>query len=179
MPKIDVRPSVANDLDRILAIEPHYTTQFTWQIELQKDEEGMFSVFFRQNRLPRSIRVEYPRNKARLMEEWSRCDGILVGIIDDEIVGYIVLSLQKVPQTSWVTDLVVHRRIRRQGVGGVLLLAAQDWSRSKGASRMTLEMQSKNYPAVQMARKFGFDFCGFQDLYYSNQDLALFFCRSI
>ncbi|MGB9641170.1 MAG: GNAT family N-acetyltransferase [Anaerolineales bacterium] len=179
MPKIDVRPSVAADLDQILAIEAHYTTQYAWQIELQKDEDGLITAFFRQNRLPRSIRVEYPRTKEIMIADWSRCDGILVGLMEENIIGYIVLSLQKAPQTSWVTDLVVHRRVRRQGVGGVLLLAAQDWSRTKGANRMVLEMQSKNYPAIQMAKKFGFDFCGFQDLYYHNRDLALFFCRSI
>ncbi|MGB9674143.1 MAG: GNAT family N-acetyltransferase [Anaerolineales bacterium] len=179
MPKIEVRPSVAADLDQILAIEPHYSTQNTWQIEMQKDDEGMINAFFRQNRLPRAIRVEYPRTRNIMIEEWSRCDGILVGLMEDTIVGYIALSLQKIPHTSWVTDLVVRMPLRRRGIGGGLLLAALDWSRSKGALRMALEMQLKNYAAIQMAKKYGFEFCGFQDFYYPNHDLALFFCRSI
>ncbi len=179
MPKIVIRPSVAADLDQILAIEPHYTTEYTWQVEVQKDEVGIIKVFFRQNRLPRSIRVEYPHPKDLMVEEWSRCDGFLVGLLDETIVGYIALSLHKTPQTSWINDLVVHRRVRRQGVGGVLLLSAQEWSQAKGVTRMALDLQSKNYPGIEMVKKFGFDLCGFQDLYYQNRDLALFFCRSI
>jgi hypothetical protein len=42
-----------------------------------------------------------------------------------------------------------------------------------------LEMQSRNYPAIQMAKRMGFEFCGFQDLYYANRDLALFFMRPV
>jgi hypothetical protein len=40
-------------------------------------------------------------------------------------------------------------------------------------------MQTKNYPAIQFARAQGFVFCGFNDHYYMNQDIALFFGRGV
>jgi len=40
-------------------------------------------------------------------------------------------------------------------------------------------MQSKNNPAIRMANKLGFSFCGFRDHYFPNQDLALFFSRFV
>jgi hypothetical protein len=42
-----------------------------------------------------------------------------------------------------------------------------------------LEMPSKNNPMVSLARKLGYEFCGYNDLYYETQDIALFFGRSI
>lgn len=180
MPKIEVRPSVAADLEQILSIEGHYTTTCTWQIEVQPNEEERgVGVNFREIRLPRPMRVEYPRTRQMLLESWSRCDGILAGWLEDSIVGYIALSLQTSPHTCWVTDLAVNRHLRRQGIGSALVLAALEWGRDRGVVRVVLEMQSRNYPAIQMAKRMGFEFCGFQDLYYANRDLALFFMRPV
>jgi ribosomal protein S18 acetylase RimI-like enzyme len=44
---------------------------------------------------------------------------------------------------------------------------------------MVLEMQPKNYPAIQLAQKLGFDFCGYNDRYYANRDIALFFAKGL
>jgi RimJ/RimL family protein N-acetyltransferase len=38
-----------------------------------------------------------------------------------------------------------------------------------------MEMHSKNMAAVRLAMKMGFEFCGYNDQYYANQDIALFF----
>jgi RimJ/RimL family protein N-acetyltransferase len=44
---------------------------------------------------------------------------------------------------------------------------------------MLLEMTSKNVPAIRLAQKLGFEFCGYNDAYYETQDIAIFFGRSI
>jgi ribosomal protein S18 acetylase RimI-like enzyme len=43
---------------------------------------------------------------------------------------------------------------------------------------MTLEIQTKNHPAISFAQKHGFQFCGYNERYYPNGDIALFFSRS-
>jgi ribosomal protein S18 acetylase RimI-like enzyme len=68
---------------------------------------------------------------------------------------------------------------RRKGVGSTLLAAAQDWAANRSHRRMILEMQSKNLPAVRLAQKFGYEFSGYNDHYYINQDVALFFAKAI
>jgi ribosomal protein S18 acetylase RimI-like enzyme len=75
--------------------------------------------------------------------------------------------------------LVVIRRLRRQGIGSALILAAQEWGMQHDTRRLVLEMQPKNYPAIQMAHKLGFELCGYNDRYYANNDIALFFGKSI
>jgi ribosomal protein S18 acetylase RimI-like enzyme len=42
-----------------------------------------------------------------------------------------------------------------------------------------LETQTKNHPAICFYRKHGFVFCGFNDRYYTNQDIALFFAQNL
>jgi len=43
--------------------------------------------------------------------------------------------------------------------------------------RLLLEVQPKNYPAIQMAKKLGFELCGYNDHYFANHDIALFFSK--
>ena len=83
------------------------------------------------------------------------------------------------PASAWVKDLAVDRVHRRNGIGSALVLAAQDWCAKKGFHRLTLEMQPKNYPAIQFAYKLGFEFSGYNDQYYRDQEIAIFFSSYI
>jgi ribosomal protein S18 acetylase RimI-like enzyme len=102
-----------------------------------------------------------------------------VAVLEGETVGYISLRLNLAPLAAWATDLVVKRRLRRQGIGSALVLAAQEWGAQHGSRNLVLEMQPKNYPAIHMAHKLGFDFCGYNDRYYANHDIGLFFAKSL
>lgn len=141
--------------------------------------EHEINLHFRQVRLPRSMRVTYPRDPAVLIEDWKTRAGILVAESEDEPVGYISLANGITPGLVSATDLAVLRRMRRHGVGQSLIRAAVTWAKEKQADRLMLEMQSKNYPAIQMANKMAFEFCGYSDRYYANQDITLFFAKRI
>ena len=60
MPEIDIRPAIATDIKILVAIDHNYSTDYVWQMEIQAEEEKI-GVNFREIRLPRSVRVEYPR----------------------------------------------------------------------------------------------------------------------
>jgi len=178
MPEIEIRPVNPADVPLLAAIDHNYTSDYVWQMELQS-EEGQVGVSFRQVRLPRSVRVDYPRSPKNLPSDWMQRSGILVALLEGQAIAYISLMLNIAPATTWVSDLVVIRRLRRQGVGSALLLAAQEWARQHATYRIIIEMQPKNYPAICMAQKLGFDFCGYNDRYFANHDIALFFGKSL
>ena len=178
MPEIEIRPAIAEDIPTLLAIDHTYSSDYVWQMEIQV-EDSLVSVNFREIHLPRSVRVEYPRPIRALAEDWAQRDGLLVALLQGEPVGYISLSLNIAPLTAWVTDLAVVRRLRRQGIGSALVLAAQEWGENHTCRRILLELQPKNHAAVHLAQKLGFDFCGYNDLYFTNHDIALFFARSL
>ena len=178
MPEIELRPATASDIPDIMNIDHNYTTEYVWQMEIDSDEHQV-GVNFRRIHLPRSVRVEYPRPLSDLSNEWTQRSGILVAILEEETVGYISLILGIAPATTWVSDLAVLRRFQRQGIGSTLVLAAQEWGVQNQTRRIVLEMQHKNHAAIQLAKKLGFDFCGYNDRYYANHDIGLFFAKSL
>jgi GNAT superfamily N-acetyltransferase len=103
----------------------------------------------------------------------------MVAEYQGEVVGYTSIMLNIAPLTSWMTDLVVARRLRRQGIGSALVLAGQDWARHNRCFRILLEMHPKNYPAICLAKKLGYDLCGYNDHYFPNRDIALFFSKAV
>jgi ribosomal protein S18 acetylase RimI-like enzyme len=74
---------------------------------------------------------------------------------------------------------VVVPRLRRQGIASTLVFAAQELGENLGSRRIVLEMQPKNYSAIHMVQKLGFDLCGYNDRYYANHDIALFFAKGL
>ena len=117
------------------------------------------------------------------MQDWIDRWGILVAIQGDDPDkppgGYLTIARGTEPQVAQVTDLAVAVPYRRSGLASALLLSAEDWVAEKGARQMILEMQSKNVPAIRLARKLGFDFCGFSDRHYPNKDIAVFFGKEL
>ncbi|MEA2008603.1 MAG: GNAT family N-acetyltransferase [Chloroflexota bacterium] len=174
MPKIEIRPAFSTDVPKLISLEHNYTTNYVWQMTLN-GSDAQTEITFREVRLPRAVHVTYPRNPAELADTWTKRDALLLAESERGHIGYISLKRGLTPKGAWVIDLVVDRTSRQTGVGSALMFAAEEWCAKQGIRRLTLEMQSKNYPTIQFAYKLGFDFCGYNDQYYPNQDIALFF----
>jgi ribosomal protein S18 acetylase RimI-like enzyme len=98
-------------------------------------------------------------------------------VLGKDPVGYISLLERGTASVVSITDLVVDVANRRKGVGAALLGAAQEWAASRAHRRLILELQAKNLPAIRLAQKLGYEFCGYNDHYYINQDVAIFFVK--
>ena len=176
MPEVKIRPAVATDVPILMAMDHSCESDYVWQMEVQHQADQV-GIVFREIRLPRSVSVPYPRPVEALSESWSRNAGMLVAVVDEQVIGYGRMSDKIFPQTAWLTDVVVAPRYRRQAIGTALLLAAQSWAAQRKNQRILFEMSSKNSPAIRLAQKLGYEFCGYNDNYYGKQDIALFFGR--
>jgi ribosomal protein S18 acetylase RimI-like enzyme len=176
MPEIKIRPASEEDIPALVAFEHSYKSNYCWQMEMANQEKEI-AVNFREIRLPRQVTTEYPRDPEGLRQDWMKRTVLLVADIGGMPVAYISLMEGISPTSAWVTDLVVSLPYRRKGIGTALLLAAQDWAKMRRNRRMVLEVQSKNMPAIHLALKLGYEFCGYHDLYFANQDMALFFAH--
>lgn len=175
---VEIRPLVAADLPRLMGMDHTTLSEYVWQLDLRR-ENGQVVAGFREVRLPRPVGVVYPRNPFALADEWKNRSQVLVAALGGEAVGYICLLEHSHATTAWVTDLAVSPEVRRRGVGSALVNAAQAWAESRGDVNIFLEMPSKNHPAIRLALKLGFEFCGYNDHYYVTQDVALFFGRTL
>ncbi len=176
MEKIKIRPAVSPDIELLLKIEHCVKTNCVWQLSQHIDEENR-SVNFTESHLPREMRLTYPYSPEMLPERWKNYSELLVACNDNTPIGYISLISYFIPNLLWIKDLVVDELYRRKGIGTALMQSGIEWKSARGISRMMMEMSSKNYPAICFARKMGFEFSGFNDFYYSNHDIALFFSK--
>jgi ribosomal protein S18 acetylase RimI-like enzyme len=175
MTAIDIRPAVLNDIQALVDFSHSIETTHTWQMDSNLDQ-GQIDISFRRIRLPRSVKLDYPRNPSILLEMWKKRDLFLVGRIEEKRCGYLALKLDG-KQSGRVLDLVVDEPYRRQGVASALLVAAQDWLSENGIFQIIFEMQIKNQAAIALAEKLGYIFCGFMDRYFGSREIAIFYTK--
>lgn len=166
------------ELSACLALDSAYITDYVWQMDVREEGEDVL-VRFRTVRLPRSMPVVYPRDNEALATAWQQRDCFLVAVTDDVVLGYVNMRVDAARTQGWIHDLVVGQPFRRRRIGSALLEQAVRWARLRDVGHLILEMPTKNYPGITFARKHGFAFCGFNDHYYANQDIALFFGKNV
>jgi len=176
MANVLIRQAVSPDIDHLAKFDHCVKSDYVWQMN-QNILENQIATVFHETRLPREMRLTYPRSPEMLESRWKNYSSVLVACVDNAPVGYISFSELFLPDMIWVKDLVVDAIWRREGVGTSLYYAARDWGKARKYSRITIEMSSKNYPGICFARKLGFEFTGFNDNYFNNNDIALFFSR--
>src|SRR5512136_9004 len=147
-----IRSATADDLPHCLAIDPTFETDYVWQME-NHAHAGQIDVSFRTVRLPRPMRVPYPRDVSQLNAGWQACDAMLVADDNRSLVGYAALAKRVAQSAVWVQDLIVAKTARRNGVGSALLAGVLRWAREEKLTWLLLEVQTKNYPAIQFCQK--------------------------
>jgi len=165
------------DINHCCQLNMSYTTDYVWQMRTAETERAT-DIHFDTVRLPRPMRVEYPRSPDELLANWERKGCFLVIKDVAGIIGFIDGLPQPWLNTLWISNLVVVPGYRQQGVASRLLQAAREWARQRQLGQLTLEIQTKNFPAIALALKHGFRFCGYNERYYLNGDIALFFSRA-
>jgi hypothetical protein len=130
MPEIEIRPPTSAEIPKMVEIDHDYVSDHVWQMEVQhesgqKPSDLKVDIIFRQLKLPRSVKVEYPRFPKELASDWKDRSCLLVALLKGEVVGYTSMMLTIAPNTSWMTDLVIMRKVRRQGIGSARLGKAQ------------------------------------------------------
>jgi ribosomal protein S18 acetylase RimI-like enzyme len=178
MPEISIRPIQSNDIDTLSAFEHGYYSEYAWQMNMDLDAQN-YKAEFRRVHLPRRIMVSYPRKREEVFSDIDNAEAFLIAELNGRSVGYVKVMTEEEENALRVTDLVVSGPMRRQGIASGLLVAVMNLASNRDFHYLMLEMQSKNEPAIALAGKLGFNFCGFRDHYFSNQELALFFSRFV
>jgi len=189
-----IRSALLSDLNACLTLDANSQTDHVWQMDAREEGDGM-TIRFHTVRLPRVMRVAYPRQRDDLLTCWQNGSTVLVAsdrrapepVPEDEtekvemprVFGYCQLDPAPWQQAGWISHLIVDRRYRRRGIGVAMLKAAQTWGHQQGLRRLMIAVQTKNYPGISFCERQGFVFCGFNDHYFVNRDIALFFSLKI
>src|SRR5689334_9233991 len=97
---------------------------------------------------------------ARPADSWSRQVLDLptfVAAVDDLDVGLVRCTRDETrADTAWLISMWVAPKVRRLGVGGVLVDTVIAWARSNGVNRLLLDVADNNAPAIALYERKGF-----------------------
>lgn len=179
MDNLTVRPIAGADVPHLMGMDHSSSTDHVWQLELRRDARApQISAVFREVRLPRPVRLTYPNDPFCLADEWKQKAAVWLAENASGPIGYLAVTEPRAG-VAWITDLAVAPAWRRKGVASTLLSTAHAWSSDRQIHRVFIELQSKNHPGITLAQKNEYEFCGYNDRYYSNQDIMLVFVRAL
>ncbi len=175
-----IRDGVESDLTSCLALDHSYATEYVWQMNVH-EETGQWDISFKTERLPRLMEVVYPFDERRLRLSLPKDQCFLVATSRErpEVLGYLAMRSDPIYQIARVMDLVISRPYRQHRIATRLLTVARQWAREHGLVQLTMEIQTKNYPAIVFCQQRGLVFCGFNDQYFPSQDIAVFFSQTL
>ncbi len=164
-----VEPMRLEDIDEVVAIERR-SFPTPWPI-------GAYRFELRQN--PRAhYFVARPRHKSEEgVEErpqgglWARLKRSSPPSPKGHVVGYGGFWL--VAGEAHISTIAVDLRLRRRGIGQLLLASMIEKAVALGANYLTLEVRASNPEAQELYRKFGFQEVGRRSRYYSDKEDAV------
>jgi ribosomal protein S18 acetylase RimI-like enzyme len=118
---------------------------------------------------------ETDRVSRRSMREFLRAPHrpVIAATIDDELVGYVLVSLRKGARALRIYSLAVDPRFSRRGVGRALLQACEAYGRRHHRTALTLEVRYDNASAIALYESCGFHQFGEHARYYGDGATAL------
>lgn len=175
-----IRDGLEGDIPACIALDHAYETDRVWQMQVN-NEDG-WRIDFKTERLPRSLDTTYPADEARLRDVLAPEYCFLIATTredEPEVIGYLGMTCDRLYRVGLVRDLVIDRNYRRKGIAGRMIKVAAQWAKEHDLTSLMIETQTKNYPAIRFCEAAGFVFCGFNDRYLPNRDIAVFFSQSV
>lgn len=174
---ITIRPLTPADVPRLDQIDANFESDRFLAVEKAIDGLG---VTWRLIERPLDlcfISTDYtfqPGERAALIERLRAADGLYL-IAEDgaRLAAFIDVEAERWRGAANVWHVFVDRTRRRQGLGQALMQRVIDWARQAGLRGIVCETQTNNWPACNFYRQLGFQLCGVDDHFYSNEDVAL------
>lgn len=168
-----VEPMQARDIQEVMAIE-RLSFPTPWPM-------GAYRYEIRRN--PRAYYfVVRPQGEGAVQREEPR-RGLLARFRSTDqrpsIVGYGGFWCSA--REAHISTIAVHPRLRRKGIGQLILMAMIEKARSTGADHISLEVRASNLVAQSLYRKYGFQVMGRRRRYYSdsNEDAVVMAAQDV
>ncbi len=157
-------------------IPMRYTTEEYYDVDMKKVPDG-YDIAIHKCRLDKPIShypEEYDFPDKLYQEHWEKA--YAWGIVEETEGGRELTACIETCPEEWsnrlmVTELWVHEKHRRQGIGHALMSVAKQQAVLEHRRAVILETQSCNVGAISFYHKEGFEPIGFDTCCYSNRDV--------
>lgn len=158
-------------------IPMRYTTEDYFDVEIGKNADG-YDVRIQRQRFDTPVShypEEYDFPDRLYQPHWEKA--YAWGIVGEEGDARELLACIEVCPEEWsnrlmVTELWVHEKLRRQGIGHRLMSLAKKQAALEKRRAIILETQSCNTAAISFYEHEGFRLIGFDSCCYSNNDIT-------
>jgi len=128
-----------------------------------EDEEGVVYLLEQLFEPPGGLPPDYTRERSSAAFRWAveqRNADVLLAFDGDTAVGLTsvyadIQSLGFGPK-CWLQDMVVDKERRSEGIGGLLMAAAETWARAHGLTPIELSSNSGRVDAHRFYERQGF-----------------------
>lgn len=157
-------------------IPMRYTTEEYFDVKMEKIGDS-FRVDFVKTKLEEPVShypEEYDFPDKLYQDHWEKA--MAWGIVEEnESKQELMACIETCPE-DWsnrliITELWVHKKLRRKGIGHALMELAKQQANSEHRRAIILETQSCNVSAISFYLQEGFELIGFDSCCYSNRDV--------
>jgi ribosomal protein S18 acetylase RimI-like enzyme len=175
-----IRDGIPSDIDKCLQLNSRFHTEHVLQMTVQNSTDAKH-ITLRKQRLPRALNGQHPIDRTRLDAAIHNrhCFIVLEESASHTILGFVSMRIESAYRLAYLQDLVIDSAYRHQGLGRRLINVARLWANEHNLNRIILEVSTVNFPAINFAESQGFVYCGFNDQYLPNQDIALFYSLTL
>lgn len=181
LPPLSIRDALERDCAACLALDHRYETDTVWQMQRFPEDALRWEISFKTERLPRTLALAHLADERRMQAGLAADHCFLVAAARDSgsLLGYLIMRHEPLRAVGVITDCVIAPAMRRVGIGRRLVRVAATWAGEHRIQRLLFETQTQNYPAILFAQAVSFAFCGFNDRYLPQQDIAVYFGQAV
>ena len=93
--------------------------------------------------------------------------------------GYLRLEQDETANRLVLKTGGIMPEYRNKGIGSVLLTRVMEIAHHNNLRSIVCMVQAKNDPAIHFLLSHGFVFCGYQEFFFRNMEIGLFFSRNV
>ena len=178
MADIEIGAATLDEMAQISQMDLSFESDHVWKTQML---EGMdsFESSFQRIQLPKPIKVSFQAYSPVNLETLIRQRMILSVRYEDKVIGYARLEQDETVNRLIVKTGGVMPEYRNKGVGTVLLERICEIARHNRIRSLVCMVQAKNDPTIHFLLARGFVFCGYQEFFFRNMEIGLFFSKNI
>ena len=178
MAEIEIGAAAMEELPQIAQMDLSFESDYVWKTQMLEGLDS-FESSFQRIRLPKTIRVSFQAYSTANMETLIQRREILAVRYEGNVIGYARLEQDETVNRLVVKSGGIMPEYRNKGVGSVLLDRICEIAHYNRIRSLVCMVQAKNDPAIRFLMARGFVFCGYQEFFFRNMEIGLFFSKNI
>ena len=178
MAEIEIGAATIDEYPQIAAIDLSFESDYVWKTQMLEGLDS-FESSFQRIRLPKTIRVSFQAYPPANLDILIRQREVLSVRYEDKIIGYARLEQDETVNRLILKTGGIVPEYRKKGIGTVLMDRIMEIARHNNIRSVICMVQAKNDPAIHFLLSKGFIFSGYQEFFFRNMEIGLFFSKNV